>query len=278
MYGIGANELLLGEALHGHRDRVVLATKFGIVRTADPPTRTYNGKPEYVRRACDASLRRLGVEVIDLYQLHRVDPQTPIEETVGAMHELVVEGKVRYLGLSEASPTDIRRAAATAPIATLQSEYSLFERGLEAETLDLLAELGIGLLPYAPLGRGMLTGRIRASSDLEAGDARRRWPRFHEENLDHNVALVGRIEAIAAEKGCTPGQLALAWLLARRPWIVPIPGTKRIPYLEENVAAADLELSAEELAKLDDLPHDAVAGERYPPDLVPTWLSAPLER
>jgi aryl-alcohol dehydrogenase-like predicted oxidoreductase len=274
MYGIGANELLLGEALTGRRDRIVLATKFGIVRTADPPTRSYNGRPEYVRSACEASLRRLGVDVIDLYQLHRVDPETPIEDTVGAMQELVVAGKVRYLGLSEASPEDIRRAAATAPIATLQSEYSLFERGLEREILDLLEELGIGLLPYAPLGRGMLTGRIRVSSDLAESDARHRWPRFHEQNLAHNVGLVERLEELAAEKGCTAGQLALAWLLAKRPWIVPIPGTKRIPYLEENVAAAELELTADELARLEKLlPLDAVAGERYPADLVPTWTS-----
>jgi len=276
MYGIGANELLLGEALHGRRDQVVVATKFGIVRTADPPTRTINGRPEYVKSACEASLRRLGIDVIDLYQCHRVDPATPIEETVGAMHELVEEGKVRYLGLSEAHPDDIRRAAAVAPIATLQSEYSLFERRLEQETLGLLEELGIGLLPYAPLGRGMLTGRIRNASDLEAGDARHGWPRFHEGNLERNLELVEGIETIAEEKGCTPGQLALAWLLAKRPWTVPIPGTKRIAYLEENIAATGVQLTAGEIARLEEIvAPGAVAGERYPADRMPTWTSAP---
>ena len=276
MYGIGANELLLGEALHGRRDRVILATKFGIVRTADPPTRSINGRPEYVKSACEASLRRLGVDVIDLYQCHRVDPATPIEETVGAMHELVQEGKVRYIGLSEAGPDDLRRAAAIAPIATLQSEYSLFERGLEEEMLGLLEELEIGLLPYSPLGRGMLAGRIRNASDLDEGDSRHEWPRFSEENFERNLELVDRIEKMAAEKGCTPGQLALAWLLAKRPWIVPIPGTKRIPYLEENVAATDVQLTAGEIARLEEaVPPGAVAGERYPPGRMPTWTSAP---
>lgn len=276
MYGIGANELLLGEALTGRRDRVILATKFGVVRTADPPTRSINGRPEYVKSACEASLRRLGVDVIDLYQCHRVDPATPIEETVGAMHELVQEGKVRYLGLSEALPGDIRRAAAAAPIATLQSEYSLFERGLETETLGLLEELGIGLLPYSPLGRGMLTGRIRTASDLDADDARHAWPRFREGNLERNLELVDRIETIAAEKGCTPGQLALAWLLAKRPWIVPIPGTKRIAYLEENVRATEVRLTRGEIARLEEIvPPGAAAGERYPPDRMPIATSPP---
>lgn len=276
MYGIGANELLLGEALHGRRDRAIVATKFGVVRTADPPTRTINGRPEYVKRACEASLRRLGVDVIDLYQCHRVDPATPIEETVGAMYELVQEGKVRYLGLSEAHPDDIRRAAAAAPIATLQSEYSLFERRLERETLDLLAELGVGLLCYSPLGRGMLTGRIRSASDLEEGDSRHDWPRFREDNLEHNLELVERIETIAAEKGCTPGQLALAWLLAQRPWIVPIPGTKRTAYLEENVGATGVRLTPAEVAQIEEIvPPGAVAGERYPADRMPTATSAP---
>lgn len=277
MYGIGANELLLGEALTGRRDRAILATKFGIVRTGDPGVRSISGRPEYVRSACEASLRRLGVDVIDLYQCHRVDPGTPIEETVGAMHELVREGKVRYIGLSETHPEDIRRAATVAPIATLQSEYSLFERGLERETLELLEELGIGLLPYSPLGRGMLTGRIRSRTDLEQDDARRTWPRFLEGNLERNLELVDRIEEIAAEKGCTPGQLALAWLLAKRPWIVPIPGTKRVAYLEENVAAVDVELTPDEVARLEEVvPPEAVAGERYPADRMPTWTSPAL--
>jgi aryl-alcohol dehydrogenase-like predicted oxidoreductase len=278
MYGVGANELLLGEALHGRRDRTIIATKFGIVRTADPSVRSLNGRPEYVRSACEASLRRLGVDVIDLYQLHRVDPATPIEETVGAMQELVDEGKVRYLGLSEALPEDLRRAAATAPIATLQSEYSLFERGLEEGVLDLCEELGIGLLAYAPLGRGMLTGRIRTKEDLDTGDARHLWPRFHDGNLERNLALVDTIERLAAEKESTPAQLALAWLLAKRPWIVPIPGTKRVTYLEENVGAPRVRLAADEIARLEHaVPVEAVAGERYPADRMPNWTSAPLD-
>ena len=276
MYGRGANELLLGEALHGRRDEVVLATKFGIVRTDDPRVRAFNGRPDYVRSACEASLRRLGVDVIDLYQLHRVDPDVPIEETVGAMAELQREGKVRHLGLSEAHADDIRRAAAVAPIATLQSEYSLFERYLEDEVLGVCEELGIGLLAYAPLGRGMLTGRIRTLDALAPGDSRRAWPRFEEANLGRNLELVDRIEAIAAEQGATPAQVALAWLLARRPWIVPIPGTKRIAYLEENVDAVDVELSAGDVRRLDEaVPRDAVAGERYPAERMPTWTSAP---
>ena len=276
MYGRGANELLLGEALHGRRDEVVLATKFGIVRTDDPRVRSVNGRPDYVRSACEASLRRLGVDVIDLYQLHRVDPEVPIEETVGAMAELQREGKVRYLGLSEARSGDIRRAAAVAPIATLQSEYSLFERNLEDEILDVCEELGIGLLAYAPLGRGMLTGRIRSLDALTPDDARRAWPRFDESNLGRNVELVDRIEAIAAERGATAGQVALAWLLARRPWFVPIPGTKRIPYLEENLGALDVRLSADDVRRLEDaVPREAVAGERYPAERMPTWTSAP---
>lgn len=276
MYGVGSNELLLGEALHGRRERAIVATKFGIVRTTDPNARSFNGRPEYVRSACEASLRRLGVDVIDLYQLHRVDPATPIEETVGAMQELVEEGKVRYLGLSEAHVEDLRRAASVAPIASLQSEYSLFERGLEDGVLDVCEELGVGLLAYAPLGRGMLTGRIKRTDVLSDEDSRRLWPRFRQGNIERNAELVERVEALAAEKGCTAGQLALAWLLARRPWIVPIPGTKRVEYLEENVAAAAVELSAQELARLEELvPREAVAGERYPPDRMPTWSSPP---
>jgi aryl-alcohol dehydrogenase-like predicted oxidoreductase len=253
-----------------------VATKFGIVRTDDPGLRSFDGSPEYVRNSCEASLRRLGIDVIDLYQLHRVDPDVPIEETVGAMAELVAEGKVRYIGLSEALEEDIRRAAAIAPIASLQNEYSLFERYVEGGVLDVCEELGIGLLAYAPLGRAMLTGRLRSLGDLGEADARRTWPRFSEENIDHNLELVGRLEAFAADKGVTAGQLALAWLLAQRPWIVPIPGTKRVAYLEENAAAVEVELTAAEIALLDEaVPARAVAGDRYPPERMPTWTSAP---
>jgi aryl-alcohol dehydrogenase-like predicted oxidoreductase len=276
MYGVGANELLLGEALHGRRDAAIVATKFGIVRTGDPSARSLDGSPDYVKSACEASLRRLGVDVIDLYQCHRVDPETPIEETVGAMAELVEQGKVRFIGLSEAHTEDIRRAAAVAPIATLQSEYSLFERGLEDGVLDLCEELGIGLLAYAPLGRGMLTGRLRAPGDLEETDARHLWPRFQEGNIEQNLELVDRLGRVAGEKGVAPGQLALAWLLAKRPWIVPIPGTKRVAYLEENAAAAAIELTGEELERLEaEIPRQAISGERYPPERMPTWTSAP---
>jgi aryl-alcohol dehydrogenase-like predicted oxidoreductase len=276
MYGRGANEQLVGKALLGRRGQAIVATKFGIVRTDDPNIRSFNGRAEYVRSACDASLRRLGIDVIDLYQLHRVDPEVPIEETVGAMAELVAAGKVRYLGLSEAHAEDIRRAAAAAPIASLQSEYSIFERSLEDGVLDVCEELGIGLLAYAPLGRGMLTGRLRALGDLAESDSRRAWPRFAEQNIEHNLDLVGRLEAFAADKGVTAGQLALAWLLAQRDWIVPIPGTKRVAYLEENADAAEIELTANDLALLDEvIPRGAVAGDRYPPERMPTWTSAP---
>jgi aryl-alcohol dehydrogenase-like predicted oxidoreductase len=277
MYGIGANELLLGEALHGRRDDIVLATKFGIVRTDDPSNRSLNGRPEYVKAACDASLRRLGVDVIDLYQCHRVDPETPIEETVGAMAELVDEGKIRFIGLSEAQPSDLRRAAAVAPISTLQSEYSLFERGLEDEIITVCEELGIGILPYSPLGRGILTGRLPSPDDLGEGDVRRDWPRFHGENRDRNDELVAALEAVAADRGCTAGQLALAWLLAQRPWIVPIPGTKRVAYVEENAEAAAIRLTAADIERIEAaVPRDAVAGDRYPADRMPTWTTPPL--
>ncbi len=276
MYGRGANEELVGRALRDRREQALVATKFGIVRTDDPGLRSFDGSPEYVRSSCEASLRRLGIDVIDLYQLHRVDPDVPIEETVGAMAELVAEGKVRYIGLSEALEEDIRRAAAVAPIASLQNEYSLFERYVEGGVLDVCEELGIGLLAYAPLGRAMLTGRLRSLGDLGEADARRTWPRFSEENIDQNLELVGRLEAFAADKGATAGQLALAWLLAQRPWIVPIPGTKRVAYLEENAAAVEVELTAAELALLDEtVPARAVAGDRYPPERMPTWTSAP---
>jgi aryl-alcohol dehydrogenase-like predicted oxidoreductase len=274
MYGLGANELLLGEALQGRREQALVATKFGIVRTPGSGVRRLNGRPEYVRSACEASLRRLGIEVIDLYQLHRVDPDVPIEETVGAMAELVAEGKVRYLGLSEALEADIRRAAAVAPIASLQNEYSLFERGVEDGVLDVCEELGIGLLAYAPLGRALLTGRLRSVGELGADDVRHLWPRFHEGNLEHNAHLAAGIEELAAEKGVSPAQLSLAWLLAQRPWVVPIPGTKRVAYLEENVGALDVHLDAGELARLAEaIPRDAVAGDRYPPERMPSWTS-----
>jgi aryl-alcohol dehydrogenase-like predicted oxidoreductase len=274
MYGRGSNELLLGKALAGRREQAVVATKLGIVRTDDQSLRVINGTPAYVKEACDASLRRLGITEIDLYQLHRVDPEVPIEETVGAMSELVAEGKVRWLGLSEARPSDIRRAAAAAPIATLQSEYSLFTRSIEDEVLPACEELGIGLLPYAPLGRGMLTGRLRSPADLVKEDSRHGWPRFQPGNIERNIALVERLEAFAADKHRTPGQIALAWLLAKRPWIVPIPGTRRIAYLEENVAAAGIELLPDDVALLEEaIPRDAVAGGRYPPERMPDWVT-----
>jgi aryl-alcohol dehydrogenase-like predicted oxidoreductase len=274
MYGIGSNELLLGQALQGRREQAIVATKFGIVRTPDSGLRMFNGRPEYVHDACDASLRRLGIDVIDLYQLHRVDPEVPIEETVGAIADLVREGKVRYIGLSEALEEDIRRAAAVAPIASLQNEYSLFERNVEDGILDVCEELGIGMLTYAPLGRAMLTGRLQSTDALGADDARHGWPRFHPGNIEKNIELVTGIEAIAAEKGVTPAQLVLAWLLAQRPWIVPIPGTKRVSYLEENAASVDVVLTTDDLARIEQAaPRGSVAGDRYPPDRMPTWTS-----
>lgn len=266
VYGPHTNEQLVGRAIADRRDQVVLATKFGIVRDpADPMSRGFDGSPDYVRRSIDASLRRLGVEHVDLYYQHRVDPRTPIEETVGAMAELVAAGKVRYLGLSEASPETIRRAHAVHPISGLQTEYSLWSRDPEAEIVPTLRELGIGFVPYSPLGRGFLTGAIRSQDDLEAGDYRRHNPRFAEDALAANLALVERVREIAQEKGVTPGQLALAWVLAQGEDVVPIPGTKRRSYLEQNVAAAAISLSAEELARLDAAaPVGAAAGDRYP--------------
>ncbi|HEY4278902.1 MAG TPA: aldo/keto reductase [Conexibacter sp.] len=264
MYGIGENEKLVGKAIADRRDKVVVATKFGNVR-GDDGRRWIDGSPEYVRAACDASLQRLGLDSIDLYYQHRVDASTPIEETVGAMAELVTAGKVRYLGLSEASPATIRRAHAVHPISALQTEYSLWTRDLEAEILPTLRELGIGLVPYSPLGRGFLTGTIRSSDDLEAGDFRTLNPRFAGEALEQNLALVERVRAIAEEKGATPGQLALAWVMAQGDDVVPIPGTKRRSYLEENVAAVEISLTDDELARLDDAaPVGVAAGERYP--------------
>jgi aryl-alcohol dehydrogenase-like predicted oxidoreductase len=262
MYGIGANEELVGKAIAGRRDEVVLATKFGIRRRADDPTfRVISGRPEYVHEACAASLRRLGVDHIDLYYVHRVDPEVPIEETVGAMAELVAEGKVRHLGLSEASPQTIRRAVAVHPITALQSEWSLFTRDIEAEVVPTCREVGVGLVPYSPLGRGLLTGTIATTADLAENDFRRAGqPRFQGDNFDHNLQLVDVVKAVAARHGCAPGQVALAWVLSRGDDVVPIPGTRRRRYLEENVAASDVTLDADDLARLDSL--DA-AGDRY---------------
>ena len=270
-YGGGDNERLVGRALAGRREQAVVATKFGILR-GDP--RAYDGRPEHVRRACEASLQRLGVETIDLYQQHRVDPQVPIEETVGAMAELVDEGKVRFLGLSEARPEDVRRAAATARIASVQTEYSLAARGVERDgVLDACAELGIGFLAYAPLGRGLLTGRFRSSADFaQAGDSRLdRYPWLAGESLEANLRIVEGVEEVAAARGVPPSRVALAWLLARRDFVVPIPGTKRARYVEDNVAAAELVLTDDELRRLDALPE--AVGERYAPGRVPTWVS-----
>ncbi|GAB2745902.1 aldo/keto reductase [Nocardioides pakistanensis] len=265
MYGPFTNERLVGRAIAGRRDEVQLATKFGNERLPDGTRLGINGKPEYVHRACDASLERLGVDHIDLYYQHRVDKTIPIEETVGAMAELVQAGKVRHLGLSEASAATIRRAHAVHPVTALQTEYSLFTRHVEDEILPTLRELGIGLVPYSPLGRGMLTGAISSLDVLSADDFRRHHPRYQGEALENNLALVGRIREIAAEKGVTPGQLALAWVLAQGADVVPIPGTKRVSYLEENVAAAAVGLSVADLARLDEaVPRDAVAGQRYP--------------
>ena len=266
IYGPFTNEVLVGRAIQDRRDEVVLATKFGIVRSdVNPSVRGVNGKPEYVRSCCEASLRRLGVDTIDLYYLHRVDPNTPIEETVGAMAQLVKEGKVRYLGLSEASPQTLRRANAVHPIAALQSEYSLWTRDPEDQVLATCRELGIGLVAYSPLGRGFLTGQIKSLSELAEDDWRRGSPRFQGDNLQRNLALVRRIEAIAQEKGCTPAQLAIAWVLAQGEYIVPIVGTKRRKYLEENIAALELELTSDDIRRLDEsVPRGAAAGERYP--------------
>ncbi len=265
-YGPFTNEELVGKAIRKRRDQVVLATKFGIVRDPkNPGVRGVNGKPEYVRQACEGSLRRLGVDTIDLYYQHRVDPNTPIEETVGAMAQLVKEGKVRYLGLSEASAKTLRRAVKVHPIAALQTEYSLWTRDPEDEILPTCRELGIGFVAYSPLGRGFLTGQFKTFDDLAPDDYRRNSPRFQGENFQKNLDLVRRVEEIAKEKGCKPSQLALAWVLARGDDIVPIPGTKRRKYLEENVGALDLELASEDLRRIEEVfPRDATAGARYP--------------
>ncbi len=267
MYGPFTNEKLVGKAIAGRRDEVVLATKFANVRGENGEFLGIRGDAAYVREACDASLRRLGVDHIDLYYQHRVDPETPIEETVGAMAELVAQGKVRRLGLSEAAPETIRRAHAVHPISALQTEYSLWTRDVEDDgVLATIRELGIGFVAYSPLGRGFLTGRIRSVEDLSEGDARRagRFPRFAAENFQRNLDLVARVEEIAAQKGVTPGQLALAWVLAQGEDIVPIPGTKRRSYLEENAAATEVQLSADDLARIDEVaPVGAGAGDRY---------------
>ncbi|MEY2439831.1 MAG: hypothetical protein QOI34_1216 [Verrucomicrobiota bacterium] len=266
MYGPHTNELLLGRAVRGRREQVVIATKFGILRDPDKPGfRGISGKPDYVRQSCEGSLRRLGVECIDLYYQHRVDPDTPIEETIGAMAELVRAGKVRYLGLSEAGPDTIRRAHAVHPITALQSEYSLWTRDPEEQILPVCRELGIGFVPYSPLGRGFLTGKIQKIEDLAEEDYRLTTPRFQGENFQRNLDLVKRVEEIAREKHCTPAQLALAWVLAQGEHIVPIPGTKRRKYLQENIGAVDVVLNGEDLARIHEVaPKDAFAGSRYP--------------
>ncbi len=267
MYGVGENERLVGRAIRDRRDRVVLATKFGNVRGPDGAMLGVRGDPEYVRQACDASLQRLGVDHIDLYYQHRVDPGVPIEETVGAMAELVQQGKVLRLGLSEAAPDTIRRAYATHPITALQTEFSLWSRDPQENGIfDTVRELGIGFVAYSPLGRGFLTGRFRSIEDLPEDDWRRMNPRFQGDNFGRNLALVARVQEIAREKGCTPAQLALAWVLAQGPDIVPIPGTKHVRYLEDNVGATAVQLSPSDLRRIDEVfPPGAAAGPRYPP-------------
>jgi aryl-alcohol dehydrogenase-like predicted oxidoreductase len=265
MYGVGANEELVGRVVRERREWIVVATKFGNVRGSDGSFKGINGRPDYVRSACDASLKRTGLEVIDLYYQHRVDPDVPIEETVGAMAELVRAGKVKYLGLSEAAPATIRRAHAVHPITALQTEYSLWSRDVEDQILPTVRELGIGFVPYSPLGRGFLTGQFKTPDDLDAGDTRRNHPRFQGAAFQKNLDLVAAIGTMAADKGCTPAQIALAWVLRQGEDIVPIPGTKRRKYLEDNLGALDVELSDADLARIDDiLPPGAAQGTRYP--------------
>jgi aryl-alcohol dehydrogenase-like predicted oxidoreductase len=266
VYGPHTNEELVGEAIQGKRDHIVLATKFGIVRDPkDPSVRGVNGRPEYVRSACEASLKRLGVGYIDLYYQHRVDPKTPIEETVGAMGELDREGKVRYIGLSEASSDTLRRANKVHPITALQTEYSLWTRDPEDDILETCRELGVGFVAYSPLGRGFLTGQFKRFEDFAPDDYRRFSPRFQGENFKKNLDLVARVEEIAKQKNCTPAQLALAWVLAQGEDIVPIPGTKRRKYLEDNVGAVNVQLTEDDLRRIDEVaPQGAAAGERYP--------------
>jgi aryl-alcohol dehydrogenase-like predicted oxidoreductase len=264
MYGVGENERLVGRAIRGRRDEVVLATKFGNVRSESGAFLGIEGSPEYVRKACDASLQRLGVDYIDLYYQHRVDPRVPIEETVGAMAELVRAGKVRHLGMSEAAPATLRRAHAVHPITALQTEYSLWSRDVEDEILPTCRELGVGFVAYSPLGRGFLTGRFRTPEDLPADDFRRHHPRFQGANFQKNLDLVARIEQIAREKGCTPSQLAVAWVMAQGDDVVPIPGTKRVKYLEQNAGALDVALTPDDLRRIDEVaPKGTAAGMRY---------------
>lgn len=264
MYGPFTNEQLVGRAIAGRRDEVTVATKFGIERTANGARLGIRGDAAYIRQACDASLTRLGIDMIDLYYAHRTDPKTPIEETVGAMAELVTAGKVRYLDLSEAAADTLRRAHAVHPISALQSEWSLWSRDLEAEMVPVARELGVGIVPYSPLGRGFLTGQITSLDDFAPDDFRRANPRFMGDNFAKNLELVDQVRTLAAEKGCTPGQLALAWVLAQGDDVAPIPGTKRVSYLEENVGALDVTLSAEDLATIDaTFPSDVAAGVRY---------------
>lgn len=266
IYGPFINEELVGKAIRNHRHEVILATKFGIMRSLeDPNSRGVSGRPEYVKQACDQSLRRLGVDHIDLYYQHRVDLSVPIEETIGAMKDLVQAGKVRYLGMSEAKPETIRRAHAVHPITALQSEYSLWNRDPEEDILPMLRKLGIGFVAYSPLGRGFLTGQIKKFEDFSPDDYRRQSPRFQGENFNKNLDLVSRIEAMAKEKDCTPAQLAIAWLLARNDNIIPIPGTKRRDRLEENIGAFNVKLSQDDMVKIDEImPLGAAVGERYP--------------
>ncbi len=264
MYGPFKNEELVGRAIAGHRHEIVLATKFGIVRTDDPAYRGLRADPEYVRQSCEGSLRRLGTDYIDLYYLHRADPRTPIEDTVGAMADLVAAGKVRHIGLSETAPETIRRAAAVAPVTAIQNEWSLWSRDLEDEVVPTARELRIGIVAYSPLGRGFLTGEVRSPDDFAPDDFRRNSPRFQGENFRRNFELVDRVREIATEKGVTPAQLALAWVLSRGDDVVPIPGTKRRRYLEENVAALEIRLTAEDLRRIGQVaPRGAFAGERY---------------
>jgi aryl-alcohol dehydrogenase-like predicted oxidoreductase len=271
VYGPHKNEVLVGKAIKGKRDKVVLATKFGIVRDpANPHTRGVNGKPEYVRSSCEGSLRRLGVDHIDLYYQHRVDPDTPIEDTVGAMAQLVKEGKIRYIGLSEAGSHTLRRAVKVHPIAALQTEYSLWTRDPEEQILPACRDLGIGFVAYSPLGRGFLTGQFKRFEDLPADDYRRTSPRFQGENFQKNLDLLHRVEEIAREKHCTPSQLALAWVLAQGKDIVPIPGTKHRKYLEDNASAVNVQLTKADLQRIEDaFPTGAAAGERYPEHVMP---------
>ncbi len=269
VYGIGANELLVGKALRPYRDKVVIATKFGNVRAADGKNLEINGRPEYVRQACESSLRRLGIDTIDLYYQHRVDPNTPIEETIGAMSRLVEEGKIRYIGMSEASPKTLRRASKVHKVTALQSEYSLWTRDVEKEILPTCRELGIGFVPFSPLGRGFLTGKLKDTSGFDEKDFRKNNPRFQGENFKKNLAFVGQLEGLASEKRCTASQLALAWVLAQGTDIIPIPGTKRRKYLEENVATLQINLSPEDLARISEIaPPGVAAGARYTDEMM----------